>query len=353
VTRRRGAAAPPRRYWLPRVIRPTREGLWFLVATFAVGLAATNTGNNLLYLVLAMLLALLIISGLLSEQTLRHVRLRRTLPPRIFAGVPATFQLTVHNGKARAASYGLHLREADPGGGPPATRFLLRLDPGACERWRYPLCFPHRGRHTLPGVVLWTRFPFGLFEKIGRPVQADPVLVYPRLRALGPREILGALQPGWRERNRRGTGASLHNLRPYLPGDDPRLIHWRTSARTGDLVLKELAEEDRPRVCLRLEDPPPGAPAERIEADLSLAASLAAWAVRSGLAVEVVTADGGTGYGEGEAHLDRVLARLALYQAPAAPRPLPAPAPGGRAVRLTLGTGVGPAAEGGWPRPGS
>ncbi|MFB3816611.1 MAG: DUF58 domain-containing protein [Candidatus Methylomirabilales bacterium] len=328
------------------MIRPTREGLWFLAATLAVGLAATNTGNNLLYLILAMLLALLVISGLLSEQTMRRVGLRRELPRRVFAGLPATLRVTLQNGKARAASYGLQVSEADPGGGPAARHFVLRLPAQARERWQYRLTFPRRGRQALPGLVLWTRFPFGLFEKIGRPAHRDPVLVYPRVRALRPGEIPAILQPGWRERDRRGQGASLYNLRPYRPGDDPRLIHWRTSARMGDLMLKELAEEDRPRVCLLLHDPAPGSLAERVEADLSLAASLAAWAVRSGLAVELITADGPTGQGDDEAHLDRILTRLALYEAPPAPRPLPAPPAGGRAVRVALGAGRGAEAAG-------
>src|SRR5512138_550356 len=141
------APLPPRRYWLPRVIRPTRGGIWFLIAALTLGLAATNTGNNLLYLILAMLLSLLMISGLLSEQTLRRVRLSRRLPQRIFAGTPAVFQVSVRNHKRRVASYALHVQEADPGGAGIARRFLLRLGPQETVRWEYTLVSPRRGRH--------------------------------------------------------------------------------------------------------------------------------------------------------------------------------------------------------------
>lgn len=334
-----GVPAPPKQYWLPRTIWPTREGWWFIGATFAVGLAATNTGNNLLYLILAMMLSFMAVSGILSEQSMRHLSLNREVPRRLFAGASALFGVRVFNRKRRLPSYALHLTEEDPAGGRTASHFLLKLDPQGREAWQYALAFPHRGRHYLPGLRILTRFPFGLFAKISRPIRCDPVLVYPALHALVPDEVPAALEPGWRERDRRGHGASLHNLRQYRPGDDPRLVHWKTSAKTGDLMLKELEDEDRPRISLLIEDPPPGAGPAAIEADVSYAASLAAHAIRLGAAVQLVTAEGATDFGQGEAHLDRVLERLALYQVPTAPRPLEVPAGAGRAVRVVLGAG--------------
>jgi uncharacterized protein (DUF58 family) len=111
-------------------------------------------------------------------------------------------------------------------------------------------------------------------------------------------------------------------------------------------MLKELAAEDRPRVRIVVEDPPPGSPAERIEAELSRAASLAAWATRRGMAVELVTAEGATGFGDDAPHLDRILTCLALYQPPAAPRPLALPADGCRCVRVPLCGGSAPSRPG-------
>ncbi len=329
---------PRRAYWLPRTIRPTREGWWFIGASFAVGLAATNTGNNLLYLVLAMMLSFMAISGVLSEQTLRHLRLQRELPRRLFAGVPVPVRVWLVNRKHRLPSYGLHLTEADPAGGRTASHFLLMVPPQGREAWQYSLTFPRRGRHRLPGLRMLTRFPFGLFAKMSRPILSDPVLVYPPLRALAPGEVPPTLEPGWRERDRRGHGASLRNLRPYRPGDDPRLLHWKTSAKAGDLMVKELGAEDRPRVLLLVEDPAPGTPSHVVEANIGYAASLAAHAIRLGSQVQLVTADGSTGFGQGEPHLDRILERLALFEAPEAPRTLPVPEGPGRSVHIRLDT---------------
>ena len=329
---------PPRtHYWLPRTIRPTREGWWFIGATLAIGLAATNTGNNLLHLILAMMLSFVAASGLLSEQSMRRLRLERETPRRIFAGAPATFVVRLSNRKRRLPSYALHLTESDPAGGPDALGFLLKVAPQGRESWSYPLVFPRRGWQYLPGLRLSTLFPFGLFVKMGRPVLVEPVLVYPAIRSLASGEIPTILEAGWRERYRRGRGAGLYNLRPYRPGDDPRLVHWRTSARTGDLILKELEEEDRPQIRLLVEDPPSGTPSEAIEADVSYVASLAALASRQGASVELLTAEGSSGLGTGEAHLDRILKCLALYTAPGTPRSLPASGDGAREVRVRLG----------------
>lgn len=327
-------------YWLPRTIHPTREGWYFIGATFAIGLAATNTGNNLLYLILAMLLSAMAVSGMLSEQTMRRLRVRRELPSRIFAGVPVLVGLRLTNGKPHLPSYAVHLADADPAGGAAARHFVLKVSAGGREIRRHAAVFPRRGWQFFPGLRISTRFPFGLFVKISRPILQDAVLVYPAVRALQHHEIPAALQPGWRERGRRGQGAGLYNLRPYRPGDDPRLLHWKTSARAGDLMLKELEEEDRPRLRLILVDPLASTPADRVEADLAHAASVAAHALRRGAEVEVVTADARIEPEQDEAQLDRILECLALYEAPTAPRPIRVPPGRGAEVRIRLGSGI-------------
>ena len=72
----------------PRALRATRAGWCFIAIIFGVGFAALNTGNNLLYLVLALMLAFLVLSGLLSEASLRGLRVERHLPRELFALAP-------------------------------------------------------------------------------------------------------------------------------------------------------------------------------------------------------------------------------------------------------------------------
>jgi uncharacterized protein (DUF58 family) len=186
---------------------------------------------------------------------------------------------------------------------------------------------------------LFTRFPFGLFTKSSRPIQGLPVLVYPAVRALEPGEMPPALTPGWRTSPRRGRGTDLYNLRPYRPGDDPRQLHWKTSARLGALIVREQEDEDRPRIRLILEGPAADAPVEAVEDDLSYAASVAAHAVRLGVAVELVAGRASVPSGTGEAHLDRILEQLALYTPSLAGPSSPASAYESGDVRVRLGAG--------------
>ena len=82
----------------------TRMGRWYTGLTIAIGLAATNTGNNLLFLVLGLLLASIVVSGILSEQSLKDVRVERRLPAVATAGQPALIGLLARNGKGRAGN---------------------------------------------------------------------------------------------------------------------------------------------------------------------------------------------------------------------------------------------------------
>src|SRR4030066_1587531 len=85
---------------LPRTLSFTKEGRRFIAILFVIGIAAINTGNNLLYLVVAMMLSLIVISGILSESTLRNIEIYRTMPLHIFADTPALVRWTILNMKS-------------------------------------------------------------------------------------------------------------------------------------------------------------------------------------------------------------------------------------------------------------
>src|SRR5687767_14874334 len=79
----------------PRKLRPTRVGWFFVLAVIAIGAAAVNTGNNLLYFILGMTLGAIVISGILSERNLRGLWVERSVPSTVTAGVPATLSYVV------------------------------------------------------------------------------------------------------------------------------------------------------------------------------------------------------------------------------------------------------------------
>jgi uncharacterized protein (DUF58 family) len=317
--------------WQPRrTIRPTREGWWCLAVTVGLGLTAMNTGNNLLYLLESMILALIIVSGVLSEQSLRGLRVAAVLPETIFAGAPSTVGARLVNTKRRRPSFSIGLDRAGSG---ERLAYVARLGAGEERLLTWEETFPRRGRHRVSGVRLTTRFPFGLFVKASRVTGADEVIVYPR-RVPAPSSLLRqAPGTGSAPAGRRGRGHDVHDLRGYRSGDDPRLIHWRVSARTGSLTVREMEAESAQDACLVLRGDG-AADAERLETALAEAAAVASVLLARGARVALLGPGIDVPLGQGMAHTRRILTALALYEAGTAPARAPHH---GRTITVDLG----------------
>lgn len=303
----------------PRSLRITREGKWFIGVLLFIGVAAINTGNNLLYLVVATLLSIIIISGIMSESTLRGVRARRELPQRVYAGEPAVVRLVLENSKARVPSYSLRLEEPGETDGVTSTRgYVLKLEKGSERATTVRYTFTRRGRYRLDGLKVSTRFPFGIFLK-GRLVK-DPkeVLVYPAInRKVRPGPVPSSGEStGDVSIMGKGTGVQLYGLREYTLADDARFIHWRSAARSSKLLTKEHESETESTVVVAFDNR--GAEGEVFEDAVERAASLAAAYMEGGYRVGLRTNGVAVPPGRGGETLHRILATLALI-APSAP----------------------------------
>ena len=328
-------------WWRPfrprRTIWPTRDGWWCLLVVIGLGVAAINTGNNLLYLLVSLLLSLIVVSGVLSEQSMRGLRLEAEAPEEIYAGTPALFGAVLANRKRWLTSYSVTLELLVRGG---ATRFIYlpRLEAGRDRLLTWEETLPARGRQRLAGVRLTTRFPFGLFLKATRVMLELPVLVFPAVRPLPTETLHRLVGAGTSAMRRRGRGHDLYNLRTYRAGDDPRHIHWRTSAKMDTLLVREMEHEATEDARVRLTGSGVH-DAARLEAALSEAASIAAHLVRTGAGVELMGAGLFVPLGRGPGHLRRILTALALYDPRASAAALRAPGDGRalREIRVDLG----------------
>jgi uncharacterized protein (DUF58 family) len=230
-----------------RSLRLTREGWYFLVVTMAIGMAALNTGHNLFYLVFAMLVALIIVSGLLSERVVGALEVERRLPAEIFARSAVPIEFRVRNKNRRRTSYAVELRHGAEGEPRARVAFVDRLDAGAERSFAAVATFPRRGRRAFRSIHLVTRFPFGLFEKTRILTSRESCLVYPSLDGRDVRRAVQGDGPAGTRKHR--LGEDVIGLRRKIPDDDPRRIHWRASARLGELVVTEHAQPlDRPIV---------------------------------------------------------------------------------------------------------
>jgi uncharacterized protein (DUF58 family) len=305
-----------------RTIWPTRDGWWCLAAAVGVGFAAMNTGNNLLYMLASLLLGLIVVSGILSEQSMRRLRLRSIVPHEIFAGRPALAGAWIVNHKRRLASHSVTL---EPLGG--RRVYLDRIAAGAERFATWEMTLPVRGRQRLPGVRVTTRFPFGFFVKASRVLLEDEVIVFPALGPVAGARLRDVAPDGPRAARRRGRGHDLYNLREYRAGDDERLVHWRVSAKTPALMVREMEADTSDDVRIVLSGSAAGS--ARVEQAVSEAASLAVHLSRAGGRVELAGPGLFVELASGPAHLRALLTALALWQ----PDATAAPARSGRRLR--------------------
>jgi uncharacterized protein (DUF58 family) len=253
--------------------RLTRDGIIYLGGVFILILAAVNTGNNLLFMVLACSLAAILISGVLSRAVLTGVELKFDLPEHIFAEQPVLAEMELRNEKQTWPSFSLRVIGEGKGGGRSILTkpvFFPYIPRSSTARQKIELTFPHRGIYRQNAFGIRTRFPFGFFEKTRRIDSHTEIIVYPRV---APAEQFFEVLPllsGEMSSFFRGRGHELHALRDYLPADSARFVDWKVTAKTGRLMVREFAREDERRVMLVLDPfigPPHAELRERAEAE--------------------------------------------------------------------------------------
>ena len=292
-----------------RRIRFTTGGAVFTAGAFAIGFAAVNTGNNLLFLLLGAMLGFIALSGWVSEQTLRGLELTRRTPQGVTVG--KTIRITYHvtNRKRRFPTLAVFLLEDGLAG----AAFIGRLNAHESVTVRSENHFIKRGVYPLHALTLSTAFPFGLFTKERDVPLPGELVIWPR----ADRPVSLPAPPGGKSMPRYsdasgitlGARGEFRGLREYRAGDDPRDIHWRSTARTGEPVVREYDQDSAETVwiCLDTRDEP----GDRAEGAVETAASLAARAFQDGRRFALATPSGHVGPGTGSGQLERVLDVLA------------------------------------------
>ncbi len=308
----------------------TREGRHFLLLMGGLSLGALNTGNNLLYLLVAAMLALLVASFVLARVSLDGLRLERRPPGRLFAGEESTIAVYLTNTKRTLPSVSVVVREDFERGRTLDPLSFSYLAAGEGQSQAYRCVFPRRGRCRFRGFRVETTFPFGLLVR-GRFVAVpDLALVFPRVSLpvhLPPaRESFGEMA----QRHQQG-GYEIRGLRPFRLGDDRRQIAWKASAKRRELLVREEAQglgTAFELVVDNVQQVPPR-PAELFESTLDHAASLSVRLLALGHPVALRLRDVQVSCGSGPLHTARLLRTLALARllTPQEARRLPSASP--------------------------
>ncbi|MCS6913896.1 MAG: DUF58 domain-containing protein [Myxococcales bacterium] len=317
---RRAGPIRLRHLLLPRRLRFTREGWWFCAMTLGIGFSAMNTGNNLLYLLLGMLLSIIIASGVLSEMSLRGLSVRRLPPLRAHANQPFLMGISLCNTKRYLPSFSIEVEDLCGEHMLDKKCYFLKIPSGRMQQTSYRHTLPRRGLYIFTALRISTKFPFALFRKSRLVEHRSELVVFPELVPLChlPASLTRAI--GELSHTRRGRCGLFYGIREYRTGDDPRDIHWRSSARRGRLVVREYEDEAIRQVALYVDngldekDRNNEILISQIEKIISWAASLAAFYLEHGYAIRLCAR------GEGAAvplcvglhMLGRVLTFLAL-----------------------------------------
>jgi uncharacterized protein (DUF58 family) len=314
-----------------------------VVLAIAVGFAAINTGNNLLYLLLGWVLSFIIASGILSENTLKRLAVSRRPPPRVWASEPFLMEVVIENLKTKRASYSIEVEDlvsAGSGDGrltPLDKRcYFLKIPEGKSQRTSYRHTFVRRGKHVLAGYRLATKFPFALFRKSRDVEEPLEIIVYPA-RVAVPRPPPRQHTRGDATTARMGRRGEFFGLRERRLGDDRRDVHWKSSARTGRLLVREYEDELARRVVIGVDNaltadvrdaitdaaltPAMDDQVSAVERAISIAASLATVYLEAGWTVELAARGAHVGPGLGKTHESKILRALAVleYADPAEP----------------------------------
>jgi uncharacterized protein (DUF58 family) len=255
-------------------IQPTASGLVLVGLSLGIGTAAYNSASNILFIALSLLLACLILSGVLTWLNLRRVDWQLEVHPPLRAGQEAEVGLLLRNGKPFLPTYALWFEFAAVpfARGTPArpestitgrgidvraalakteeiaangtVHLRTRLDPGSEARLDWAFTPVQRGLLKIELRSVGSLFPFGFLKKMTgtelfREVPVWPASVeYRRFSGTGPRRPTGDLQ-----QVRAGNEGDMIALRRYEPGDSHKLIHWKASARTGRLLIRQFSAQ--------------------------------------------------------------------------------------------------------------
>ena len=271
-----------------------------------------------MYLLLSLMLAFLLLSGVLSESSLRGIRVRRRLPRELYADSENKIVLEISNQQRRAAAFAVVVedRRATPerDASNRSRTFALRVGAGETLCRSYGFRPNRRGRVKFEEFQVFTRFPFGLFSKSLTLPASQSALVYPALEPVRSLQNFGSPRDaGERVSAPVASGADAIGLRGYTPGDPLRRIHWRASMRRRSLLVREVESEHEAEVEVRLRTR--GAhPGERFERSVGWAASEIAALLDAGSRVALRTDDELIAAGAGVRQRARLLSYLALVE---------------------------------------
>ncbi|MBZ0283926.1 MAG: DUF58 domain-containing protein [Anaerolineae bacterium] len=240
---------------------PTSRAYALATASAIFYLLGNQTQVGWLYMVSALLLGVVLAAYPLNRGALRKITGERRVGTAgevdLYEGDETSIELTLRKNSGIGTGH-IRLAENCPLAAPDSpqrtTRLFIPSLPGkGAVQFTYAVTLYKRGLHTFPSLNLASGAPFGLFTQTRTLDVPTRTLIYPEVRPLERLDLLDKRLAAEVARPRAGVGYEALGVRPYRTGDSPRHIHWRSVARTGQLISKEFADEAQPGLTLALD----------------------------------------------------------------------------------------------------
>ncbi|MEW6364283.1 MAG: DUF58 domain-containing protein [Acidobacteriota bacterium] len=290
-------------------VRPTGFGLRFVIMALVVGLAAVNTGNNLLFLVFSMMLATLLVSGISSRASMRKLSIVRSSPTAIYATTPYVESIAVKNEKRLFPT--VSVRAATETATEPA--YLPYLGTRSSRTLMIESVHPKRGEVPRAPLELRSHYPFGFFMRYKRIRSPEKIVVYPKIERIVP--FFPEREGGHGEYAAvfKGLGEDLYQIREYAPGESARIIDWKASSRVAKVMARDFLVNVNVRVTILVDASAVSKEQEDdLETQISLAASIVDYLHRELMSYQLVTTAGRLPFGAGPGHYSAAQRHLAL-----------------------------------------
>ncbi len=283
---------PSHRNHEPVRYRFTREGFNFLLILLFVLIAAILRNVSLLIILAGVMTGLMLLQWRIAYRTLLGLNVTRRLPTSMPAGQEVDVLVEVHNPRRWLGSWLIVVEDrlarvlpAKEVSTKLGTVLIDEVQPGDTRRSSYTLKFNHRGQYRIGGSTISTRFPLSLGVAIRERKLFQDIMIHPRLGQISPRcrELLEMERQGLSQATPRAgvNEGEFYGLRQWHNGDSQRWIHWRTTARLGELAVRQFEQQQRLHISLLVDlyRPPKkdrdAEHAKRIERIVAFAATLA------------------------------------------------------------------------------
>ncbi|MFO7281318.1 MAG: DUF58 domain-containing protein [Thermoanaerobacterales bacterium] len=293
----------------------TRQGWLCLWAGLAMIAVARLLGIGELYVFGAVALGLVVVALLYVRLVRLDLRVHRVVhPSRVHVGQASRVEVRIRNLR-RTDTPVLRLR--DPVSGTTGAELLVPpLDQGAATSATYRLPTDRRGIVAVGPLRVVVGDPFGLAQAGVEAAPRVELTVLPRVEPVRPvpytsgnDPLAGVLHPTALGR----SGDDFYALRPYVVGDDLRRIHWPSTARHDELLVRQQEQPWQGRTTVLLDVRRAAHDADSFEAAVSAAASIVAANGAQRDLVRLVTTDGAdSGFGSGGTHVQALLEHLAV-----------------------------------------